>query len=275
MLYDKNHQKKKYILWFVVCLLCVVVLFLTSKITSGSPNGMGQICDLIYSFAVLHSDQQQCSDVTNRSADNAGKWFMVMRKCISCHFEDTPVILGLHGIPVEGDETCLTQHYKYGVGSHPSRARWIMGLKERKPGRKQRHIYVGRSRSRAVIVPVILMFVVMGAVIFTDMYRAYWTLGELGYQHSMVNHSIEFINAYDHTIHTETIEGNFKHLKLDINRGSGVRTQYIQLYLDEFDFRQMYLRKNKRESWFIVARLLAKYGHRALQWVNNLNNHHW
>ncbi len=236
---------------------------------------MEQICDLIYSFAVLHSDQQQCADVTNRAVDNARQWFMVMRKCISYYFEDNPVVLGRYGIPVEGDETCLTQNYKFGVGSHPRDPRWILGLKERKPGRKQRHIYLGRSRSREVIVPIILMLVVLGAIIFTDMYRAYWTLGELGYVHDMVNHSIEFINSYDHTVHTETIEGNFKHLKLDINRGSGVRTQFIQLYLDEFDFRQMYLRENKREAWFIVARLLGKYGHRALEWVKNLNDHHF
>ncbi len=109
----------------------------------------------------------------------------------------------------------------------------------------------------------------------TDNYSVYWTLGDVGYEHGMVNHSIEFVNAYDRNVHTETVEGGFKDLKADLNRSNGIRTKFMQMHLDEFDFRCMYLNKNRKNAFYIVAKLLGRYGHAALQWVLSMSDHHY
>eukprot|EP01083_Nonionella_stella_P079730 218902_1 len=245
-----------------------------ASIFSGSPYSLQQICDLIYSFAVLHSNQTLNAELIERCVDNSGKWFLVFRKCIALWFADNPVVLGAHGTIVEVDETSLTTKPKYGISNNSTRrdARWILGLVERGP--RQRHIYLGAHRRRQDIIPVIVSLIVAMAVIMTDNFVAYWSLSEIGYHHCMVNHSIEFVNQHNSDIHTETVEGNFKHLKQDLNRNSGVRTKYIQLYLDEYDFRCMYLR-DKKKAWFVIARLLGEYGHQALHFVKNMNDHHY
>eukprot|EP01084_Bolivina_argentea_P158789 276602_1 len=170
--------------------------FVTRTVRKGSiwqdsPYTLAQICDIIYSFAVLHCDQTLNSFITNRGVDNSFKWFMIIRYCITCWFRDNPVVLGRFGIEVELDETSLRTHYKYGVGAPPADYRWILGGKERGPTPRQRHKYCGRHRTREVLMPIILLLVVIGAIIYTDNFTAYWTLGDLGYQHAMVNHSIE------------------------------------------------------------------------------------
>ena len=49
----------------------------------------------------------------------------------------------------------------------------------------------------------------------SDNYRSYWRLGELGWNHQMVNHSLEFVEEHDREVHTETIEGICEHIWKD------------------------------------------------------------
>ena len=43
--------------------------------------------------------------------------------------------------------------------------------------------------------------------IISDNYSVYHCLGEMGWDHEMVNHSMEFIERHDRSVHTEGIEG--------------------------------------------------------------------
>lgn len=132
---------------------------------------------------------------------------------------------------------------------------------ERGTGNK-RHIYLGEHRTRDVILPVVHKYVVPGATIHTDNFTAYWTLNREGFVHSMVNHSVQFVDSHDPSIHTETIEGNFKHMKRMVNKGCGVRDEHLQTRLNEFDFRSMYF-KNKKKRYQRMVRLLGIYGARV------------
>ncbi len=236
--------------WMYQCGACKVERSIRREsVFYSSPMTLQQICDTIYIFATLHLPQTTTAKVRNSSLDNSGKWFMVMRKCMSLFLDDHPPIMGGEEKIVEGDETCMTQKRKFGVGTVSNATpRWIFAVSERHSP-KQRHIYIGEHRTREVIFPIIMRLVIVATRFMTDNFNVYWTLGDVGYVHAMVNHSIEFIDENDSEIHTESVEGGFKHMKAAINRGHGVRTKYLQLHLDEHDFRTMYLNKAPKESW--------------------------
>ncbi len=93
-------------------------------------------------FEVFY-DSNHTSAKTNAITHYSFKWFMIIRYCIHCWFRDNPIQLGQNGRESEGDETCLTQHYKFGVGAPPQDYRWVFGIKERGENPKQRHIFLG------------------------------------------------------------------------------------------------------------------------------------
>ena len=151
----------------------------------------------------------------------------------------------------------------------------FIGMQERITGRR-RHIFLGRFRTRAKIMPVIIKYVRYGTTIMTDNYSPYWVLPERGYQHYMVSHSIEFVNSWDTWVHTNTVEGGFSHVKDYVNTmcgKNGVRNKYIQMALDEYDFRSMWINPYAKGRWKRMARLIARYGTDALQWVETNNAH--
>ena len=54
---------------------------------------------------------------------------------------------------------------------------------------------------------------VPGTIVVSDSWKAYQSLGDEGYNHLTVNHSIQFVDPDDSRIHTNSIEGTWKHAK--------------------------------------------------------------
>ena len=78
--------------------------------------------------------------------------------------------------------------------------------------------------------------------VYTDEYRSYNGLADLGYSHSRVNHSQGVYVSGD--VHTNTIEGFWSTVKRGIGGNyHAVSTKFLQYYLDEFCFRY-----NNRET---------------------------
>ena len=59
-------------------------------------------------------------------------------------------------------------------------------------------------------------FFFSGSIIVSDSWKAYNSLGDEGYKHLTVNHSIQFVDPDDSSIHTNSIEGTWKHAKLKL-----------------------------------------------------------
>jgi len=101
----------------------------------------------------------------------------------------------------------------------------------------------GKLEARAVpnvqqitVLPSIVSNVKKGASIFTDDYRIYRPLRQMGYQHDKVLHS-QKIYVFGN-VHTNTIEGFCSNVKNGI-RGvyHAVSSKYLQSYLNEYSFR--------------------------------------
>lgn len=92
------------------------------------------------------------------------------------------------------------------------------------------------NAKRAAIMPHVKKKVLPEAMVYTDEYTVYDSLGKEGYQHDRVHHAEEVYVAGD--VHTNTIEGFWSLLK----RGIGgvyhsVSSKHLQAYLDEYSFR--------------------------------------
>ena len=84
-----------------------------------------------------------------------------------------------------------------------------------------------------------------GTVIISDMWGAYANLANLGYTHFQINHRQGFQRMDDHngqpiSVHTNTIEGLWKHAKEKYRAMNGTLAANFESYLYEFIFRRTF-----------------------------------
>ena len=77
-----------------------------------------------------------------------------------------------------------------------------------------------------------------GTTIVSNCWKAYRSLGEAGFEHLTVNHSIEFVDARTGT-HTNTIECQWREVRCRVPR-FGVRKKHFEGYLAEYLFKAKY-----------------------------------
>ena len=77
-----------------------------------------------------------------------------------------------------------------------------------------------QERDEATLLSLIEQWIKPNSVIISDMWRSYNGVDKLppGYQHLSVNHSITFVDPDDHSIHTNSIEGTWAHVKAKLKR---------------------------------------------------------
>ncbi len=76
-------------------------------------------------------------------------------------------------------------------------------------------------------------------------------LAEQNYTHDSINHSLGFVDPNDNTIHTNSIELRWSHLRKHVKRN--VRLENIILYLNKFLF---FFHTNERERYTILVNLI-------------------
>jgi len=108
------------------------------------------------------------------------------------------------------------------------------------------------SRSKEIILPIMGASIIAGATVFTDEYRGYNTLPEMGFNHKTINHSK--FQWKKGECHTNSIEGFWSNLKKSL---AGTHTQvsakWLQNYLDEFNFRH-----NHRKDCVMFDEILVR-----------------
>jgi transposase-like protein len=145
---------------------------------------------------------------------------------IQHYFYQKDTKIGGQGIIVEIDESKFGKR-KHNRGRHVEGV-WVIGAAERTEERKVVFERV-QNRNSETIKSFIQRNIKRGSIIYSDCWKGYKDLNEMGYYHYTVNHSQEFINRVN-GVHTNTIEGNWSALKFLIPKRCRNK-KYIDAYL--------------------------------------------
>lgn len=253
---DKYKQFKKYEMCFTCTNCGKRVAITTNSMLFGSPIHAAQLIRIIYDFVNNYTGLQSKNNV-NPSYNYICDAFMVIRKCLSKAMEQYKTKLGDAGgeMIIEIDESLFSKKRKYNKGRR-YKQRWVFGMVDRVSG--QIRLFYVPDRKQDTLVKIIKDNINTGSTIYSDSFRSYWILADEGYNHKMVNHEMEYVDQ-DTNVHTNTIEGYWAVIKQAIRKHRGTQPHLLQFYLDEFVFRNTFLRKKHERSWEVVAKTVGKY----------------
>lgn len=147
--------------------------------------------------------------------------------------------IGGVGQIVEIDETCVARR-KYQVGRIVPTV-WMLGGIVRSRDFSM-FLEVVPCRTAEVLNEVILKYVELGTTIITDGWGGYLHLEDIGFTHEVVNHSENFVDPEDSSIHTQRIESRWSAFKRWL-RGKGTNYKpHLDEYLVEYLYRKIYPR---------------------------------
>jgi len=145
---------------------------------------------------------------------------------------------------IEIDESLFGRRVKYHRGNPRKGLRiWVFGMVERDSN--SIILYPVTDRSEKTLLPLIKRHVAEGSTIYSDGWSAYCSLNEHGYEHFSVIHKHAFCKEYKNIdtgeivkVHTNRIEGAWKHAKDHFRRMSGTTaTQWEGHMAEVFVFR--------------------------------------
>ena len=144
---------------------------------------------------------------------------------------------------IEIDESLFGRRVKYHRGNpHVGVKIWIFGMVERATNRLI--MYPVSDRTEKTLVQIIQRHVKRGSTIYSDGWSAYCNLNEYGYKHFTVIHKYAFKKIYMNTetnqevaVHTNRIEGAWKHAKDHFKRMAGTKGPQFESHLAEVMWR--------------------------------------
>ena len=106
------------------------------------------------------------------------------------YFIRHPIALGGPGAAVVIDESSFVRR-KYHVG-RAVYTQWVFGGIEKNS--KNCFLVAVENKTAATLLPIIQQYILPGATVLSDLWRAYNTVDNLGNTHLTVNHSIHFVD---------------------------------------------------------------------------------
>lgn len=147
----------------------------------------------------------------------------------------TSVQLGGPGTVVEIDEAKFGKR-KFNRGRRIE-GQWIFGGFQRDT--KNIFLVPVENRSAETLLRVIREWILPGTTIISDCWKSYDMLQHEGFQHLKINHSLNFVDPEDRTIHTQNIERTWRNVRGGIPR-YGRKDAHMIGYLAEFLFKRRY-----------------------------------
>jgi hypothetical protein len=163
----------------------------------------------------------------------AADWQSYFRDIAAIYMSEVVIEkIGGIGRVVEIDETKIFRRKnlqgRLAVGE--KKLEWVFGGICRET--KQNFFRFVPDRSEDTLVQVLLTNVYTGTTIMSDCWRGYQNLTNHSFRHKTVNHSKNFLNLDDESVHRQTIERVWPGLKENIPKSSRyeVRLSYLLVY---------------------------------------------
>ena len=123
---------------------------------------------------------------------------------------------------------------------------WVFGGREREDGSKCFMVPVP-DRTANTLLPIIEKHIEKGSIIYSDCWRAYSQLSQMGYQHKTVNHSANFKDP-ESGCHTNFIEQEWQKAKhMSHMPNFGLKEAHLSSYLCVFPWKK----KNAEKDMFL------------------------
>ena len=105
-------------------------------------------------------------------------------------------------------------------------------------------------RDKETLIPLIQKYIRLSSIMMSDCWATYSSLSQLGFTHRQINHSNNFVDPEDATIHTQYVERLWRSIKKSRKR-SGMRSLYLKQYIARFIFLETY-EPEKRQHYFLI-----------------------
>lgn len=237
-IYKKSNQKHGYIFFCDRTSCKKTTSILKDTWFSKSKLSLTQCLLCIGAYAnELHNNQFTFYTCLNSSATIVN-WKAYFRDLCMNWVENRPFNkIGGLGMTVEIDESMIFKR-KNRVGRllvNEENNNWLFG------GycRETREIFIVsvRNRSAETLLQAIVNNINIGTRIISDSWRSYRNIYSLGFNHSMINHSLNFIDPLDPTIYTQNIERLWRSIKSIIPKSasSAIRFSYYSEFLFKYN----------------------------------------
>lgn len=214
------------------------------RINSIFQNSHMYIPDILH-FFFTHAEGMslyQSSQMSGINYNRTGvEWGKVVRDLYKEYFNRHINGVKFSGI-VEIDESLFGKKVKYHKGNPSGMKIWIFGLLERSTNRIK--LFPVDDRKKETLLKLIMNNVEMGSTIYSDGWSAYKTLTTMGFKHYIVEHKYCFKRIYRSqengdtiAVHTNTIEGAWKHAKNHFQKINGTSKGNFEGHLCEIMFR--------------------------------------
>jgi hypothetical protein len=224
-----------------------------NSVFSGSNLSIRDIIFVLYEWVVCTSVEKTAFEL-GLSVPTVILWFKTFRETANWFVEQrVDRQIGGQGEIVEVDE-CQIGRRKHHRGRQPNEV-WFFGAIVRDAIPEQLVIQPVRKRDRSTLEAIIQSRIHVLSRIVSDGWGGYSGLRELGLEHSVVNHSENFVSPTDPTVHTQNIENLWRCLRRFLNSRTAYSRKELASYVQEFIFRKTFV--NHFET--IISALEAKY----------------
>jgi transposase-like protein len=171
------------------------------------------------------------------SEHTVGMWYKKIGVIVSSYMNvQSRGQIGGEGEIVEIDE-CQIGRRKHHRGRAPTQV-WIIGGVVRNSNQQSLFFERVRNRKAETLTQVIQRRVHQGSRIVTDGWKGYNNLSSLGFHHSVVNHSVNFVDPIDSEVHTQNVENLWRCLRRFLHGRSNYSRHQLLRYIDEYAFRK-------------------------------------
>lgn len=130
---------------------------------------------------------------------------------------------------------------------------WVIGAIDRES--KEIRLKLIRNRNMRICCEFIMENVEAETRIITDKWRSYNGLDSLGFVHDSIDHSVEFVNSEDNSIHTQTIERLWSSLKNNFPKLNSY--ELIEKHINRYVFKHNLKTASKKFQFYLNINKLS------------------